>query len=192
MRKTLAVVLFMLPLVATALAQGPTCTVNSDTVTPDCSGSMWLSGVTCVHKTIKCPTTPDGVSFSDAGLTYGYKTPTSPLGTIVFFSPKGGHATDEPTDGTGSSVYAGDYYTAGYQVVQTEWDAGLDWEDTGTSTKNIGGWPILADTILTEDAPALHPFQRWAPRASPPYSLVTHYSREFRATPRRSNSHRHS
>ena len=117
----------MLCIAVAALAQGPICSVNTDTVIPDCSGSMWLSGVTCVHKTISCPTTPDGVSFSDIGLTFGYKTPlNTPKGTIVFFGPKGGHTTDEPTGGTGSSVYAGDYYDAGYQVVQTFWDSALD------------------------------------------------------------------
>ncbi len=125
-----------------ATAQGgPVCSVNNDTVTPNCSGSTWLTGLTsCQHKTISCPTV-NGVSLVDIGITFGYKNPTAtPNGTIVFFSEGGGKTTDDPVGGSASKTFAA-YYNAApynYQVVQTAWDSsGPDWEDTGTTTKNI-------------------------------------------------------
>jgi hypothetical protein len=67
------------------------------------------------------------------GITFGYKTPSPAKGTIVFFSHSGGITPDSYPGGELS--YAGDYYAANFQVVQTQWDA--DWEDTETVTKNI-------------------------------------------------------
>jgi hypothetical protein len=129
-------VLLMLSISA-AIAQaqsGPVCTVNADTHTPDCSGTGWLSGVTCGHKTVSCPSV-NGVTLSDLGITYGYKTPPSGTvkGTIVFFSHSGG-ITPDAFPGA-ERTYAADYFNDNYQIVQTAWD--LDWEDTGTTTKNI-------------------------------------------------------
>lgn len=134
------------------LAQNvPTCTVNNDTVTPDCSGSTWLPHPTsCQHKTITCQ--PFGsITFAPIGITFGYKNPAggvTPNGTIVFFSEGGGKTTDDPPSddpGSASKTYAA-YYNGSpyyYQVVQTAWDSdGPDWEDTtGTNsapdTKNV-------------------------------------------------------
>ncbi len=130
-----ATVLLVLAIAAVGAAQNtPTCTVNTDNVTPSCStGDGWLSGVTCLHRTTSC-TTVNGVSLADLGITFGYKTPPIPvLGTIVFFSHSGGITPDSYPGGERS--YAGDYYAANFQVVQTQWDA--DWEDTETGTKNI-------------------------------------------------------
>jgi hypothetical protein len=86
---------------------------------------------------VHCPTV-NGVTINDLGTTYGYLTPTNPptgkvLGTIVFFSHSGG---TQPSGQPGNeSTYAADYSALGYQIIQTAWDG--DWEDTGTSTKNI-------------------------------------------------------
>lgn len=112
---------------------GPVCSVNTDTITPNCSTQGWLSGVTCQHRTISCPAT-SGVTLNDLGITFGYRTPTGTVkGTIVFFSVLGGTQPEQFPGGEGT--YASDYYHASYQIVQTAWDS--DWEDTGTSTKNI-------------------------------------------------------
>lgn len=132
--RLIAALLVLGSLTAPAAAQNtPTCTVNTDTVTPTCPTSTgWLGGVTCEHRTISC-TTVNGVSLVDLGITVGYKTPLAPVGTIVFFSHSGG-ITPATYPGQEQS-YASDYYNANFQVVQTQWDA--DWEDTGTSTKNV-------------------------------------------------------
>ncbi len=135
------------PLVAvlaaiTAIASGqsaPTCTVNTDTVTPTCTGSGCYSGLTqCKHRTINCSTV-NGVTIANLGITFGYTTPSSSNGTIVFLSPSGGTAPADPH--ADEATYAGYYAGKGFQVVQTQWDSGSgsdsnsDWEDTGTTTK---------------------------------------------------------
>jgi hypothetical protein len=51
----------------------------------------------------------------------------------VFFSHSGGMAPDAFPGA--EKTYAADYFNANYQIVQTAWDH--DWEDTGTTTKNI-------------------------------------------------------
>jgi len=132
---TSAKLLFALFALAVAvLAQaGPTCSVNTDSQTPNCTGQGWQSGLTCVHKTISCPSV-GGVTLIDLGITFGYKTPPGTVkGTIVFFSDLGGITPDDFPGG--EETFAGDYFAAGYQIVQTKWDN--DWEDTGTATKNI-------------------------------------------------------
>jgi hypothetical protein len=68
-------------------------------------------------------------SVSSLSLTYGVLTPSSPAGTIVLFSDSGG------TSPSAETQFAEAYYNAGYQVVQTAWDA--DWEDSGGTTKSI-------------------------------------------------------
>jgi hypothetical protein len=115
----------------------PTLGTVSVPTTGNCTGSGWItgSGVTCAHTFVDCTSATGAVSL---GITYAYETPSSPKGTIVFFS--GGDGTNpngaEPTDSTHSiQQYADDYYAVGYQVVQTAWDT--EWEDP-TST-NSGG-----------------------------------------------------
>jgi hypothetical protein len=104
-------------------------------MTPNCSGQGWQHGpgVTCLHKTISCPST-SGVTLNDLGITLAYNTPSGTVkGTIVLFTDLGGTV---PDDFPGQEeTYAGYYFTHGYQFVQTAWDS--DWEDTGTPTKNI-------------------------------------------------------
>jgi hypothetical protein len=120
--------------VAVLVQSGPTCSVNTDSVPPQCPTSGgWQSGVTCMHRTISCPSV-GGVTLNDLGITFGYKTPPGTVkGTIVFFSDLGGITPDNYPGG--EKTFAGDYFVAGYQFVQTAWDS--DWEDTGTATKNI-------------------------------------------------------
>jgi len=127
---------FVVASLAVAAQAGPACSVVTDSVTPDCSASGWLNtvpGFVCAHRTVTCPTT-GGVSFNNNfGITFGYLTPASPLGTIVLFSNSGG---TEPAAFPGAETdFAHYYYNKNYQVVETAWDA--DWEDTGTSTKNV-------------------------------------------------------
>jgi hypothetical protein len=76
--------LVVLGVAAVVVAQTiPTCTVNTDSVTPSCPTSEgWIAGVTCGHRTVSC-TTLNGVVQADIGITFGYKTPSSPTGTIV-------------------------------------------------------------------------------------------------------------
>jgi hypothetical protein len=77
----MTVILLVLSILAViAQAQsGPVCSVNTDMHTADCSAAGWLSGVTCAHKTVSCPSV-NGVILTDLGITYGYKTP--PSGTV--------------------------------------------------------------------------------------------------------------
>jgi hypothetical protein len=75
----------------------------------------------------------NGVTLNDLGITFGYVTPASPKGTIVLFTQSGG-TIPGANIGAGTD-YFGAYYSAGFQVIQTAWDS--NWEDSGTSTKNI-------------------------------------------------------
>src|SRR6202167_4683465 len=120
-----------------ALAQnGPTCSVtiiNSNS--SNCTGNEWLPNLTaCEYAKVSCPTF-NGVTIADNYITFGYKNPTgTSKGTVLFFSDGGGETTDEDAGGT-STAYAEYYNAQNYQVVQTAWSS--DWEDTGTSTKQI-------------------------------------------------------
>jgi hypothetical protein len=114
-------------------------TVSSPTAGSCPLASGWITGpgtVTCAHAYVDCSQATGAVSL---GITFAYETPSSPNGTIVFFS--GGDGTSpvgaDPDPGRDIEGYAVDYYNAGYQVVQTAWD--LEWEDPTSSTGgNIG------------------------------------------------------
>jgi hypothetical protein len=94
MRKMLNILTQLLVLFALAVAvhaqAGPVCSVNTDTVPPNCSGPTWLSGLTCRHKTVTCPQVGN-VTLLPLGITYGYKIPTGLVkGTIVILTGAGG------------------------------------------------------------------------------------------------------
>jgi hypothetical protein len=120
----------------------PTCTVSTDTVTPSCTGTLWSPVITsCEHRTITCPTVND-VQIEPLGITFGYGTPPTDHGTVVFFSYEGG--TSPSNVNADEATYATYYYGKNLQVVQTAWDSGSgtdtdsDWEDVGYSNnKNV-------------------------------------------------------
>lgn len=73
------------------------------------------------------------------GLYFGYLTPSSPNGTIVFFTSDDGTTPDGAVPESQHTIeqYASDYYsTFSYQVIQTAWD-NVAWEDA--SSDNSGG-----------------------------------------------------
>lgn len=124
----------------------PTCTIRTDSVTPSCTGSGWYSGITtCAHRTVSCSTL-NGVTINDIGITFGYATPASARGTIVFFSPEGG---TKPSDTNyDEATYAAHYYASpqNYQVVQTQWDsAGANkmWRSHAQGRPQGKGFPFL-------------------------------------------------
>ncbi|HVI09860.1 MAG TPA: hypothetical protein VND65_16355 [Candidatus Binatia bacterium] len=102
------------------------------------------AGMTCQHAIVYCPNGPNGIAVQPLGVTFGYMTPPSPLGTIVFLSGEGGTTPNGGTPpfpaGTYSfTQYAEDYYNDGYQVILTAWDSA--WEDVtngGSGKKSVG------------------------------------------------------
>jgi hypothetical protein len=68
---------------------------------------------------------------------YSYDSPGSPLGTIVFFSGHGGTTPD-----TTENDFAGDYFKAGYEIVQLAWED--DWEDVDVPLADTGGTWLAA------------------------------------------------
>ena len=90
------------------------------------NGSMFYPGMQCINVSVVCPGT-DTIQ-----ATFGYIGPSSPIGTIVFFSAGPGTAPVENGDDT--PTYANYYYTHNYEIVQFEWAS--PWEkahSNGTS-----------------------------------------------------------
>lgn len=87
-----------------------------------CSGDFYSNSTTpavCYSASVAgCP------NASSLNFTYSYDNPGSPKGTIVFLSGAGG------TDDSGDAGFAGDYFAAGYEVIQIEWAS--DWEVTNS------------------------------------------------------------
>lgn len=149
MKTLVALVIVSAAFVLAAHAQsGPlplgTVTVSKNQWTCNTQGqyaAQWAPGLTCQHAYVSCPTV-NGVSVATLGITFGYATPSTPLGTIVFFSgedgttPNGGKTPSSANHPI--SDYAVDYLADGYQVIQTAWD--FEWADpTGNDAGgNIG------------------------------------------------------
>jgi len=72
------------------LAAG-TVTVDEPSVTCPGPSGAWVPGMTCAHATITCQSS-NGVQ--PIGLYFGYLTPSSPNGTIVFFTSDDGTTPD--------------------------------------------------------------------------------------------------
>lgn len=82
----------------------------------------YYPGATCYEATVTCP------GSVDLGVTYGYVNPAGiQRGTIVFFSE--GKGTQPDSGSPTRSNLETKYIEAGYQIVQTAWQAA--WEDTG-------------------------------------------------------------
>jgi len=152
-KRFVVLIFFAWGLVISASAQsGPLPIGTVTNVGPGtCSGDQWISGsgVTCSHSIVNCAAASGVASL---GMTYAYEGPTSPEGTIVFFSdgdgttPTGSEDTSTCTYETCHSIkdYAGDY-SAHYEVVQTAWDTTYNgnpadgWEDpTSGSGGSVG------------------------------------------------------
>jgi hypothetical protein len=102
-------------------------------------GSLALGSVQHVTALLSCPgsgwfvthcstaTIANCANVKDMGFTFGYIYPTAPYrGTIVFLT--GGDGTIPATDPGAELTYAGDYFNAGYEIVQIAWNYG--WELT--------------------------------------------------------------
>lgn len=140
-RAVLSVVMAVFALVAVALAMTlngcgggssplsatqPTQPVTTPTVVvgsvTSCSSDFYSNSsipAVCYSASVAgCP------NASSLNFTYSYDNPGSPKGTIVFLSGAGG------TDDSGDASFAGDYFAAGYEVIQIEWAS--DWEVTNS------------------------------------------------------------
>jgi hypothetical protein len=104
---------------------GPSVVVGA--VVP-CTADFYSNGTTpavCYSANVAgCP------NASNLNFTYSYDNPGSPKGTIVFLS--GGSGVDD----SGDVGFAGDYFAAGYEVVQVEWAD--DWELTTIPAQYTG------------------------------------------------------
>lgn len=87
---------------------------------------MFYTGMECINVNVVC----SGTDTIQA--TFGYIGPSSPQGTIIFFS--GGAGKAPYTDGDDIPTYANYYYTHNYEIVQFEWAS--PWEKAHSDGTN--------------------------------------------------------
>ena len=91
------------------------------------NGSKFYPGMNCFDAKLSCP------SVADINLTFGWTGPSSPRGTIVFFSGGTGESPTENDDDI--PTYAASYVST-FEIVYLEW-TGSPWEDP--SSDGSGG-----------------------------------------------------
>jgi hypothetical protein len=104
----------------------------------------FASGMICYSATlVGC--TPNALNLA---FYYGYELPSQPTpnGTIVLFPGGTGTSASPETE----NKFAGDYLSAGYEVVELAWT--MDWEDTAnggtTPDSSIGAAACRINTFL--------------------------------------------
>jgi hypothetical protein len=128
----------LLLLLAAAVGGFPQClaqslpigTISVNDFVISCSsarnGSLFYPGMYCRSATISCP------GAADIQLTFGWTGPSSPKGTVVFFS--GGSGMTPTENGDDIPTYAASYAST-FEIVQVEWAS--PWEDP--SSDGSGG-----------------------------------------------------